>query len=121
MDDYTLIRCYRNFDAHLVHEARIVFSEVIAHADRNVVLDLSMSNNMDSSGIGAIAFLYKRLNCLGFTLELIGLNEQSFQLINLLQISDTIQCYPRVVSDIWKSTSPLCYKTANKNNKVDGI
>lgn len=104
LDDYTLIRCHENFDAHVSLEARAVFSEVIAHADRNVVLDLTMSQDIDSSGVGAIAFLYKRLFSLGFSMELIGLNEKPFKLISLLGICDIIKCYPLEISDMGKSS-----------------
>lgn len=75
-------------------EAREVFNDVIEHADRNVVFDLSLSHHIDASGVGAISFLYKRLKSLGFTLKLIGIKKQPFQLINSLQISDSIDCYP---------------------------
>ncbi len=93
MDDYTLIRCHSNFDAHMAIEARKVFNDVISHVDRNVVLDLGHSNYLDSSGLGAIAFLHKRLISLGFTLELIGLKDQPFKMINLLKVNDAIRCY----------------------------
>ncbi len=89
-DNHVLIKTHVNFDAHLAPEARKVFSEVIQHADRNVVLDLSLSHSLDSSGVGAIAFLHKRLTSLGFSLELTGLNEQALHIIHLLQINKVI-------------------------------
>lgn len=92
MENHILIKPQGNLDAQLAVEAKKVFADVIEHADRNVILDLSMTHVLDSSGIGAIAFLHKRLTSLGFTLELVGLNEQPLSFINLLRINKVIHC-----------------------------
>lgn len=79
-------------DLNLAPELREVFPALVQHADRKIQLDLSQSHHMDSSGIGAIAFLYKRLKELDFDLELTGLNDESLALIQSLHINTIISC-----------------------------
>lgn len=89
-DDHTLITVLADLDANMANEARVFFTNIIEHADRNVKLDLSLSKNIDSSGIGAIAFLYKRLKRLDLDLELVGLDEHAIKLIQSLHVDDII-------------------------------
>lgn len=89
-DSHTVITIPGNFDTYIALNVRERFSELIKHADRNVILDLSKTQYLDSSGIGAIVFLFKRLHMLGFSLELRDLQEQPFRLIEQLHINKTI-------------------------------
>ena len=89
-DTYILVTISANLDYKIAAEALTVFSSLIQHIDRKVRLDLSQSNHMDSSGIGAIAFLHKRLRQLDFELELVGLNTQALTLVQSLGISNVI-------------------------------
>jgi anti-anti-sigma factor len=91
-DSCLLVKILANMDLALAPELQEVFPSLVQHADRKIQLDLSQSHHMDSSGIGAIAFLYKRLQELDFDLELIGLNDQALTLIQSLQINAIIPC-----------------------------
>jgi len=93
-DNYALVKVLTDLDAKSAAKIREIFTYLIKNADRNVRLDLCMTSNLDSSGVGAIAFLYKGLKSLDFDLELTGLNEQAFNLIKLLHIDDIILCSP---------------------------
>ncbi|MBX9748900.1 MAG: STAS domain-containing protein [Roseococcus sp.] len=54
---------------------------------RRVVLDLSEVDHMDGSGIGAIAFLRKRLLAAGLSLDLSGAHGQPLALLRKLGLA----------------------------------
>lgn len=54
---------------------------------RRVVLDLSAVNQMDGSGIGAIAYLRKRLSAAGQRLDLTGAHGQPLALLRQLGLA----------------------------------
>lgn len=56
----------------------------------NVTLDMRRVSFLDSSGIGAIVFLYKRLMVQGRKLQLTGVNGQPRELMELLRIHKAI-------------------------------
>ncbi len=53
----------------------------------NINMDLGGVDFLDSSGIGAIVFLYKRLKAEGFNLSLSGVHGQPLEIIKLLRIN----------------------------------
>ncbi|MCP3870953.1 MAG: STAS domain-containing protein [Gammaproteobacteria bacterium] len=63
---------------------------VNAEQDRNVVLDLGQVSFLDSSGIGVMVFLYKRLKSKGRTLEIVNVQGQPRELMELLRIDSAI-------------------------------
>ena len=67
--------------------------EQITHSDANtdVVLDLSLVSFLDSSGVGVIVFLYKRLKAQGRNLEICGVRGQPQELMDLLRIDQVIR------------------------------
>lgn len=89
-ETHTLVQINSNFDARLALEAHPLFEELIRNADRNIILDLSQVELIDSSGIGALVFLFKRLHVKGFHLELREMQEQPFRLIKQLHINEII-------------------------------
>lgn len=56
----------------------------------NVTLDMRLVNFLDSSGIGAIVFLYKRMKVQGRNLEISGVNGQPRELMELLRLHKAI-------------------------------
>ncbi|WP_413701770.1 STAS domain-containing protein [Psychromonas sp. KJ10-10] len=56
----------------------------------HTLLDINNINFIDSSGIGAIVFLFKRLKEQGRTLEIIGVQGQPQELMKLLRIDSAI-------------------------------
>jgi len=56
----------------------------------NMVLNISQVSFLDSSGIGMIVFLYKRLLTQGYSLEMHGVQGQPQELIELLRIDKVI-------------------------------
>jgi len=65
--------------------------EAIANKKQlHVILDINQINFIDSSGIGAIVFLFKRLKAQQRTLEIIGVQGQPEELLKLLRIESAI-------------------------------
>lgn len=86
-----VIRITGDFDAAQAQNARRYFQELIEDVDKNICLDLSQVPFIDSSGIGAIVFLYKRLRCSGYDLTISGLQKQPSELLHLLRIDKIIK------------------------------
>ena len=60
--------------------------ERLAEAGEDVVLDLSKVEFVDSSGLGILVFLHKRLISTGHKLKIIGLKGQPLQLFTNLHL-----------------------------------
>lgn len=56
-----------------------------------LILDMTRVNFIDSSGIGAIVFLYKRLKSRGLKLNLLNVNGQPQTLLQQLKIHKVIE------------------------------
>ena len=79
-----------DFDAILAEKSRVEFGKLADVAEKNVVLNLSNVDFIDSSGVGAIVFLYKRLRCKKLELSLSHPKQQPKELIKLLRIHKII-------------------------------
>ncbi len=64
--------------------------ESLANAEDSVVLDVSDVTFIDSSGIGGMVFLYKRLATQGRKLMLTGLNGQPLQMLKYLRLTELL-------------------------------
>jgi len=80
-----------DFDAVLAPEARDIFGKVAENANKKVVLDFNDVKFMDSSGVGALVFLYKRLREAKQDLILQGVRAQPAELMKLLRIDKIIE------------------------------
>jgi anti-anti-sigma factor len=58
--------------------------------EQHISLDIGNVTFLDSSGIGIIVFLFKRLKSSGGSLEIINANGQPKDLINLLRVDNVI-------------------------------
>lgn len=81
-----------DFDVNTVGDVRELFED-LAVQDNDVVVDLSEVHFIDSSGIGAIVFLYKRLVAQKHNMVLIGVTGQPKELLDILKISKTINVF----------------------------
>lgn len=82
--------------------------ETYSKFSANIVFDLENVIFIDSSGIGAIVFLYKRMAAKGYSVSITGLNEQPLELFQLLFLDKTISCYPNFD----------CYLESSRNLQV---
>ncbi len=78
------------FDAPSMIANRNRMEEMLVTKVDQIVFDFSDVEFMDSSGIGAIAYSYKRLKALGKSLSLKGLHGQPEQLIRHLGLDKNI-------------------------------
>lgn len=83
-----------DFDAEAVKEIRPLFHELSEEKNSNVLIEMSEVSFIDSSGIGAIVFLYKRLVAKGFQLALVGTKGQPKQIMEQLRINRSIRFFP---------------------------
>lgn len=81
-----------DFDVSSVGSARPLFEDLAVN-DTDVVVDLSQVRFIDSSGIGALVFLYKRLVAQKHNMVLIGVQGQPKELLDILKITNTIRVY----------------------------
>ncbi len=80
----------RAFDASVAAEIRSELDSLTQQVDSDFLIDMSKSQFIDSSGVGAIVFLYKRLCCAGQKLRLNGVQSQPLELFKLLKIDEII-------------------------------
>ena len=80
----------QEFDGFLVDKVRDQLDALIAQNQPAIILDLSHTTFIDSSGIGAIVFLYKRLVSQNRTLHLQQVNGQPLKLMTMLHVDRTI-------------------------------
>lgn len=78
-----------DMDAAAMAELKATF-EALGSGAEDVVLELGQVEFMDSSGVGGIVFLYKRLRVAGCKLRLRGAHGQPLQLLTHLRLSDLV-------------------------------
>lgn len=88
--DLPLLELEGSLDALAVEIMRPKFDALI-EADSDVVIDMAKTDFIDSSGIGAVVFLFKRLRTAGKTLSLVGVHGQPLELLQHLRIDQSIQ------------------------------
>lgn len=92
-NDYHIISLEGDFDSEAVrvHEHR--FESLCEYKVKGIVFDMSNVSFLDSSGIGAMVFLFKRLIAEQRELNITGLSGQPARLIRLLRIDKTIDTF----------------------------
>jgi anti-sigma B factor antagonist len=79
----------KEMDANTMRGLRPVCEEFAA-CDDDVVLDMSKVEYIDSSGVGAIVFIYKRLLGAGRSFKLQGVAGQPLQLLTYLRLNSIL-------------------------------
>ncbi len=95
-----------DMDAYGVLESGLnnVLERLADNWDGDVDLDFSEVTFMDSSGIGAIVYLYKRIKASDRKLEIVGVNGQPREIMRNLRIDRTIPISETVPSDASSQT-----------------
>ncbi|NCF10503.1 MAG: STAS domain-containing protein [Gammaproteobacteria bacterium] len=88
------------FDALAAEKLRPEFDRLATSSSGDLTLDLSGVDFIDSSGIGAIVFLYKRMLGQKRRLEVSGLEGQPRDLIRFLRIDRTIPVVERAPAEL---------------------
>ncbi|ATF08724.1 STAS domain-containing protein [Candidatus Enterovibrio altilux] len=82
---------YGDMDAQGCSDMQPELDDVVATDElTDIILNLGYVDFLDSSGIGAIVFLFKRLKTKGRTLSLIQVHGQPMEIIQLLRINSAI-------------------------------
>ena len=92
LDNAIVVQLTEELDADTLKSLRsdlTLFSEL----DNDLVLDMSEVTFIDSSGIGAIVYLYKRLAANGHSLAIVNVNGQPERLFEMLHLAKTISCF----------------------------
>ena len=97
MNKALVITLEGEFDAHAVTDLRAQF-DTFSSLDNDVLIDMSAVHFIDSSGVGALVFLYKRLKERGYVMSVLNVNGQPKDLFDLLHLNKTIQCFDSVKS-----------------------
>ena len=85
-DGTTLITIEGTLDAVSVSDVRGELDKLVASRPKAVEVDLSQLRMIDSSGVGALVSLYKRVRAKGGTVVLKGVRDQPLAIFQLLQL-----------------------------------
>ncbi|WP_420548167.1 STAS domain-containing protein [Curvivirga sp.] len=78
-------------NADVMDDIRDLFDEIVFQVKEDIVIDLSHVSKLDSSGVGALVFLFKRLKSANRNLRIIGVTGQPEAIIRLLRMEKTIE------------------------------
>ncbi|HEX8952268.1 MAG TPA: STAS domain-containing protein [Polyangia bacterium] len=84
--DVTVLRISGSLDALSTPELRPTIDALVVEKRPAITVDLSDLRLIDSSGVGAIVSLYKRMRALGAKVEVVGLKDQPLAIFRLLRL-----------------------------------
>jgi anti-sigma B factor antagonist len=84
--DETTLRIEGLLDAVSTAELRPIIESVVAEKRGRVIVDLSSLRLIDSSGVGAIVSLYKRVRADGGEVTVVGVRGQPLAIFRLLKL-----------------------------------
>ena len=82
----TTLRVRGELDALSAPELRPLFDELLDHGRRDITVDLSELRLVDSSGVGALVSLYKRVRAQGGEVRFTGVTAQPLVIFKLLRL-----------------------------------
>ncbi len=82
----TLLRIEGALDLESAPQLRATFDAIVAAQPRHVILELDAMTMLDSSGVGAIVSLFKRVNGAGGTVVIKGVQGQPLAVCKLLKL-----------------------------------
>ncbi len=85
-DGVATLRIDGELDAVTIPDVRPAIDALIAEHHRRVVVDLSGLRLIDSSGIGALVFLYKKVREYGGDVTVAGVRDQPLSIFKLLRL-----------------------------------
>jgi anti-sigma B factor antagonist len=82
----TFLEIEGTLDAVTAPELRTVVEQLVSDKKKSVVLDLSSLRLIDSSGVGVIVSLFKRIRAQGGQVKIVGLRDQPRAIFRLLRL-----------------------------------
>lgn len=95
-----IFRIGANLDAASAPDMHSQIDSLPEGAPQNCVVDLTGTEFMDSSGVGVLVKLYRRLSSNGGRLCICGVDGQPKSLINSLKIEEIIELHPNSATAI---------------------
>lgn len=93
-DHDTIVHVNGELDAVLAEEARQIFDDLTLNIKTDITVDLSKCEFIDSAGIGAIVFLYKRVCCIGYNMSISGAHGLPYDILKLLRLDGIMKISP---------------------------
>lgn len=84
--DVTVLHIRGELDALSCSDIRPILDSIVEDGTRSVTLNLSELRLIDSSGVGAIVSLYKRIRANGGVVRFIGVTAQPLVIFRLLRL-----------------------------------
>lgn len=84
----------------------IVFDDLVARGERNYVIDLNAVTSMDSSGLAALAGLYKRTRIGRGDVRLCGVHSEMRRIIELTRFDRVFEIFEDRRSAVASFSSP---------------
>lgn len=85
-EDESVLSIAGELDALSVHDLRPVIDRITDSRPAKVLVDLSRLRLIDTSGVGAIVSLFKKVKAYDGSLAVVGVNEQPLAILRLLQL-----------------------------------
>jgi anti-sigma B factor antagonist len=85
-DHVTVLRVEGELDANTAPDIRPALDQIVADRRRRVTVDLSGLRLIDSSGVGALVSLYKRVRAQGGSVRIEGVSDQPLAIFRLLRL-----------------------------------
>jgi anti-anti-sigma factor len=77
-------------DAVSVPDLRPVLDDLIGKGHKKIIVDLAGLRLIDSSGVGAIVYLFRRVRSLGGTVVVRGATDQPLAILRLLKLDQIL-------------------------------
>jgi anti-sigma B factor antagonist len=84
--DETVLRIAGSLDAVTAPELRPTLEALVSEGRRKITVNLEGLRLIDSSGVGAIVALYKRVRAVGGQVRVVGLRDQPLAIFQLLRL-----------------------------------
>lgn len=85
-NEETVLKIEGTLDAVTAPELRTVVDDLVTGNRKEVTLDLSALRLIDSSGVGVIVALFKRVRAHGGNVRIVGLRDQPRAIFRLLRL-----------------------------------
>jgi len=95
-DDVVVLQLKGNLDALTATDLRPMIDELVASRKTQVVFDLGGLTLIDSSGVGAIVSLFKRVRLLGGNVKIACLTNQPKEIFRLLRLDRAFDLFETV-------------------------
>src|SRR3954464_10926938 len=90
----TTLRIRGGLDALSAGGLRPLLDQIVAEQRRQITVDLSELRLVDSSGVGALVSLYKRVRAAGGEVEFVGVTAQPRVVFKLLRLDMVFELEP---------------------------